>query len=69
MPIRRIVVALALLVLDDPLLTLEGSLGYGIDHVTHAVRVDPEDLLQRILGDNLVVHGVVERGAAVAAAS
>ena len=64
-----IIDTLAFFILDDLFFTLKRRIGDRIDHVAHAIRVDPEYLFQGIGGHDFVVNRSIGPGAAVAAAT
>ena len=58
----RLVVALPLLVLDDAALQVEPFLGHRRQQITHPVGLHEQRLLERALGNRLVIIGAVEPG-------
>ena len=60
---------LALLVADDVDLALEAALGNGVDEEAHAVGLHPQDLLEGVARNALIVDGIVVGGAAVEGAA
>ena len=64
-PVGPVVVALALLVLDDLALVVEGLLAEGVEQAPHAVGLQPEGQLEVVARDRLVVVGAVDPGGAV----
>ena len=65
--VRRVVDALAFLVLDDLFFFRQHRLGDGVDEPAELVRFGPDHLFKRILGNRLQIIGAVLRGRAVGA--
>ena len=64
-PAVRLILPLALLVLDHAALLVQLLLGNGPLHVAHAVRLQPQGQIQRVRGDVLEVVGAIGVGGAV----
>ena len=65
MTVWSVVDTLTLLVLNDLLLIEERLLRHSAEHVAHAIGLEPETHLERVLRNDLEVDGLVERRPAV----
>jgi len=69
MSVRLIVVPLSFFILNDVLLDVKGFLSYRVNHVAHAVRLEPEDHFEGIFRNNLKIGGSIIAGSAIQGSS